>query len=185
MTCIVAVVAADGAIWMGGDSLGSDGQSALVRSEPKVVRRGAFLFGRSGDLRPTQVLFHAFTPPPHPDGKDALAYLVTDFAKALRQALVEHNVHLKDEEIGCEVLIGYRGRLFGLECNFGVSEIARDYHAVGSGDQVALGALYGTRVMELVLSPERRVRLALEAAAEHVVTVRGPFTVLCSGQGGA
>lgn len=46
--------------------------------------------------------------------------------------------------------------------------------AVGCGDQIARGALYGTQMQP----PKERIRIALEAAERFSAGVRGPFIIL-------
>ena len=70
-------------------------------------------------------------------------------------------------------LVGVRGRLFAIYSDYQVAEEALDYMAVGSGEDIALGALYATA--DLGLSPRARMRIALKAAARFKPGVNGPF----------
>jgi hypothetical protein len=47
--------------------------------------------------------------------------------------------------------------------------------AEGSGQQVALGSLFSTTAVK---TPRKRVRMALEASAKFIMSVRGPFTII-------
>jgi hypothetical protein len=84
----------------------------------------------------------------------------------------------KDEqEEGGHFLVGVRGRLFEIESDYQVGESLDGYAAIGSGDDVALGALFATH--HLGMSPEQRLTLALEAAQHHITSVRAPFLIEC------
>ncbi len=60
-----------------------------------------------------------------------------------------------------------------IDRDYQVSESADGYAAIGTGDDVALGALYATASMGMVL--EHRLEVALAASAHHIKDVRGPF----------
>jgi len=80
-------------------------------------------------------------------------------------------------ELTASFLLGYRGSLYGIDCDFNVYQPAKGYQAIGCGDNPALGALYATRKVK---DPRRRVLEALHASAEFCSAVRPPFTVLNS-----
>lgn len=175
MTCIVGLVASDGTIWIGGDSLASYGYDVCGVVNSKVFRVGEMLIGASGSARLAQLVQHAFVAPAHPAGMDTLTYLVAVYARSLRACLTEHH-HITnddDEGIAGTLLIGYQSRLFKMQSNLSLLEPHSNYTALGIADGVALGSLSATPR----LSARKRVRLALEAAAEYSGAVRGPFVI--------
>jgi hypothetical protein len=73
-------------------------------------------------------------------------------------------------------LIGALGSLWWLETpDLTVVRCLDAYAAVGTGDEVALGALHATRAWE---SGRKRCLAALGAAAAHIAGVRAPFVVI-------
>ena len=62
-----------------------------------------------------------------------------------------------------------------MESDFHIGECDIEYMAEGSGQQVALGSLHSTSNIK---TPRKRVRMALEASAKFIMTVRGPFTII-------
>ena len=62
-----------------------------------------------------------------------------------------------------------------METDFHIGECDVPYMAEGSGQQVALGSLFSTSTIK---TPRKRVRMALEASAKFIMSVRGPFTII-------
>lgn len=170
MTCIVAVEK-DGVVYMGGDSAGVAGGIAISRSDEKVFLVQNILYGFTSSFRLGQLLRYALVAPQQ-NGKDDMAYLVTDFMGALRGCLKEHG-----HNEGGTFLLGYKGHLYAVDSDYQVGRHHYPYAACGSGYEVALGSLYTTRDWP---DSEKRVRVALEAAATFCTGVQGPFTILRS-----
>jgi ATP-dependent protease HslVU (ClpYQ) peptidase subunit len=177
MTCIAAVVEGD-RIWMGGDSAFSErwSMSLVARANQKVFRNGPFLIGVCGSARVLDVLRYTFKPPKQPRGVDVSRYMRSVFIDAVRAAMKDAGVMWKEnnlEEIESSVLVGYRGRLFCIEGDFQVGEAIDDFSAVGSGGDVALGALTVTEGVPA----RKRLLAALGAAERYNAGVRRPFYV--------
>lgn len=174
MTCIVGIVD-NGKVFIGGDSAAVSGYMVTIRSDPKVFRLGNFLIGFTSSFRMGQLLHYAFHAPERPDGLDVFSYMVTLFVEGLRECMKSGGFTKKEseQEVGGCFLIGCDGRLFTIDTDFQVSESADGYAAVGSGAEVALGAIYATQGQ----LPWQRITTALEAAAHHTAYVRGPFVI--------
>ncbi len=175
MTCIAGVLAGN-RTYIGGDSAGTAGDDLIIRADQKVFRNGEFLIGFAGSFRMGQLLRFAFVPPKHPKRQDTYRYMVTTFVDAVRDCLKKGGLAQKEhdvEEVEGILLVGYRGRLFIVDCDYSVAEPVDGFAAVGCGCQVANGALYVTEGME----PKKRVRQALDAAERHCNAVRRPFYV--------
>lgn len=181
MTCIVGYVdRTQQTVFLGGDSAGTsemDQQVLLV--DPKVFCVGEMVFGCTTSIRMMQLLHYSLELPPCPQTGDLARYMTTDFINAVRTCLRDGGYAEKknEQEHGGTFLVGIRGHLFCVDEDYDVWETRTGYHAVGSGDTVALGALYALQPMEM--SPEQRITLALEAAAFHTSTVRAPFLIEC------
>lgn len=180
MTVIVGVVEGD-TVWMGGDSAYSMGSFLAVRATPKVFKNGPFLIGCCGGPRVRDVLRYAFDPPKHPRGMDIARYMRVAFVDGMREALKRAGVLRKAQDVeeltDSAILVAYRGRLFEIEEDFQVGEPMDDFGAVGSGSEVALGAL----VVTGTVTPRKRILGALAASERYNTTVRRPFYVLQMG----
>lgn len=174
MTCIVAV-ADEGRVWVGGDSAGVSGWSLHVRADEKVFSNGPFVMGFTSSFRMGQLLRYCLVPPEKDPESDLDRYMVTSFVDAVRKCLKDGGFARKKEESesGGTFIVGIGGSLFVVEDDYQISKQACGYAAVGSGDQIAAGALYASKHLE----PEKRIVMALEAAEAHSSGVRGPFVI--------
>ncbi|MFI6274307.1 hypothetical protein [Streptomyces sp. NPDC050988] len=182
MTAIVGLVH-QGTVHLGGDSAGISGWSLTVRADAKVFTVGPYVLGFTSSFRMGQLLRYSFTPPkPLGQGveetKDVPRFMATHFVDAVRETLKAGGWLKKDSERedGGTFLVGAAGRLFEVHDDFQVAESADGYAAVGCGYEIALGALHATARSRM--APQKRVRLALEAAERLSAGVRGPFTIL-------
>jgi ATP-dependent protease HslVU (ClpYQ) peptidase subunit len=180
MTCI-AGIAHDGLVTIGGDSAGSSGHQLTVRADRKVFTNGPFLLGITSSYRMRDILRYRAELPVAPAGADVDAldrFMATDFVDALRKAFKDGGFAHRgtDAEKGGTFLVGYRGLLYEIQSDYQVARPLDPFAAVGSGDDVALGALYATEGSNL--TPGERVELALRAAERFDSYVRGPFTIV-------
>ena len=175
MTCVCGLVTQQ-SVWIAADSAGSDSYSIAISSSHKVFRHCALIFGVAGSLRHMQLLHHFLELPEHFETYSAEAYIVGPVIDAIRLCFgrgeLDAKVDAKDH-IGCAILIGYQGALYRVNEDYGVLTITRGYDAIGSGDDVAKGALYATPR----LPPQERLHCALDAAVEHTPFVRPPYVV--------
>lgn len=176
MTAIVGLVH-DGKVLIGADSGGVGGWTLNIRKDAKVFANGPYIFGFTTSFRMGQLLRWSFKPPA--PGKGSLErFMCTTWVDAARKALSDGGWAKREaeREVGGELLVGVRGRLFYIAEDWQVGEHVDGYAAVGSGEQLSLGALAATE--HLGLDPEKRVLSALEAAERHNIGVRGPFHLL-------
>lgn len=183
MTCI-AGIEHDGKVWIGGDSAGSDGYSLTVRADEKVWADKGFAFGFTSSFRMGQLLRYKLTlalerhEVPADDAAAEIKFMSTAFIDGVRTVLKEGGyAKLKDgAERGGTFVVGWRGKLYMVHDDFQVGRAAQGFYAVGSGGEIATGALFALRGQKV--SPEAKVTTALEAAQELTPYVRGPFKVV-------
>ncbi len=176
MTCIVGLVH-EGVVYIGGDSAGVGGMSLTVRADEKVFRNSDFLMGFTTSFRMGQLLRYSLEPPRrHPDD-DIHQYMVVDFVNAVRGCLKAGGWASKKEETeqGGTFLVGYSGHLFTVDSDYQVGIPEDGFAAVGSGQDIARGALYATQGQA---TPRDRVLTALRSAERFNAGVRGPFHIL-------
>lgn len=175
MTCIVGVVE-KGTVYIGGDSASVAGWTSRVTRLPKVFRRGPFLIGYTTSFRMGQLLEHALNVPAQgAKERDDMRYMVTVFAEHVRQLLKERGVAKieANAESGGQFLVGYRGRLYSVQSDFQVNEMADGFDAVGSGAEYALGAIAALKGQP----PVQRLKRALAISAHFNMGVSAPFFV--------
>lgn len=179
MTCVVGIKTAHG-ILLAADSAGADSVTWAVRNDAKLFtvetldQRDTFLVGYTTSFRMGQILRYSFQPPIRSRTTDPFQYLATDWIDAVRECFKDKGFTRKEpegEEAGGEFLVGFAGRLFTVEGDYQIAENADNYAAIGSGRQVAYGALYATTQIP---SAKERAELAIRAAAHHTPFVREP-----------
>lgn len=173
MTCIVAVTK-QGRSWVGGDSCIAEGEGGGIkwRTAAKIWRQGPFLIGAAGSATYDYLLRYRMKwPAIAPAPSEIRRYMLVDVPDHMREICTRGGVSVPDGA----AIVAVAGTLWTYdddECE----QVAEDYAAVGSGSEVALGALHATARF----SPKRRVMLALEASAAHRVDVAPPFHVITS-----
>jgi len=169
MSCIVGIVEGK-KVWMGAESCASTGDGERVYTKlKKIFKNGPYLIGFVGNVRPGQVIMPNWKPP-----KD-----IKDFPDALIERFTEKGCIGVDSEDqttiqGTNFLIAFKNKLYGILIDFQMNEIDT-YVAIGSGSDFATGSLHTTNSMKF--SPEKRIKLALEAAVYHNITCEGPFII--------
>lgn len=184
MTCIVGLIH-DGQTWIGGDSAGVAGYSLTTRADEKVFRRGPFVMGFTTSFRMGQLLRYRLKVPatlPATYHDDPDKWMATTFVDAARKCLKDGGYAAKhnEAEYGGSFLVAEGGNLWTVEGDYQVGRSACGYAAVGCGSDLALGALF-SMVDGQDESPQGMVEDALRAAEAHSAGVRGPFTILCTG----
>lgn len=181
VTCIVGYKTPDGSIYIGGDSVGSDGNIVVSRSDAKVFENGRFLFGYTSSFRMGQLLRYKLNPPVQMPGSDTMRYMVTELVDAIRTCFRDGGYQKKDhdQEEGGTFLVGYDGELYTIESDYQVGLTHHPYMAVGAGREFAMGAMHA-----LLSGPNSKtlptdiITAALDAASEHNQYVRRPYVIL-------
>lgn len=172
MTAIVGI--ADGVrVYLGSDSLSCDGEDGAWLGGTKLFRLGSMLAGCSGGKRAVRIMQYEVRPP-RPRGDDPEAYVARDLARRVHSTF--RTLGAAEQKNGRDTwdgsaLVGYRGVLFHLGADFGVTRLVRGWGSTGSGAYSAEGALYATAGLD----PLERLRIALEAAETCSDGVRRPF----------
>lgn len=177
MTCIVGLVE-KGKVYLGGDSCGTSRTNYTIRKNSKVFKNGQMLIGYAGSFRMGQILQYNFKPPKQSKGTDDLKFLCTTFVDALVKSFTSHG-YIKNPGTrpeGGVFIIGYKGNIYKIWQDFQVEQIYGNFMATGCGESYALGAL---RVLvELKLSPEKKIEKALQITESFDSAVKGPFNIV-------
>ena len=176
MTCIVGMVDKKNKnVIIGADSGGSSDTNTFIRKDGKVFKNGEFVIGCTSSFRMIQLLRFSFIPP-EINGKDIYEYLCTDFINAVRECFKNNGYLYKGqggEESGGTFLVAYKDRLFKIEDDFQVGETTSEFNSCGSGEDLALGALFS--LADTNLDVEKKLRKSLEAAEYFSSSVSSPF----------
>jgi len=178
MTVIIGLEQ-DDKVYIGGDGVASAGSLTNKITNPKVFIKKPMIIGFCHSLRMGQLLRYSLKIPPHPHGKDAFDYLTTNFISAVQSVLAKNGFFDLDPAkiMSCfPFLVGYRGKIYEVNGDFGFIKYEKKYCAIGAGTELALGSLHSTET--LIKNPEKRIIMALEAASSFEASVGPPFTIV-------
>lgn len=180
MTCIAAVVEKD-KMYMAADTMMSDGVSKTSLAIPKLFIIGNIMVGFAGSLRAAQVIQYTVDPPEQEEHQDDIEYLVCNVVPDIQVALAEAGAIHNDAgmlDTNTEFLLGYKNNLYILQVDFSVIQSPYQYLAIGTGAEVALGALHATNKYKI--KPADRLDLAINAAAAIMQSVGKPVIHMTS-----
>lgn len=164
-------------------TLAADSQSSTTHVKrtrrPKVFKvHDQLVLAVAGSVRVGQLLAWRLKRKPY-TGSHPRRWVYTTFVDEVRKVLKKHGSQERDRDVErvashSGVMIGFRDRLYLLHGDYSISELRfGDYDSVGTGQEVALGAMYATEDLE----PLHRLETACEAAIEHARGCGLPVTM--------
>lgn len=172
MTTIIGIVD-KGVVYMGADGKATFGWIGKSASLPKIIKKDNMLIGVSGSPRALQLIEHMAEHPAHDTEKESnMAYLVKHVLPVWHEVLKDSEfLQTKEgqENTNSHILIGYRGELFMVDGVFSLFMSETGYDAIGSGSEVALGALYVMHNSYLYddVTVRSKIHKALDAASYY------------------
>ena len=181
MTIIIGYIdTINNTIYMGGDSCVSQNTSTYVMKDQKVFQKDEFLIGSGGKLRMSNILKYQFEPPTHPKNMSIEQYMNSLFINKLHKCFCDLDFDKTNEDkngFDGVILIGYRGHLFEIDCQYGVFEGIKPYYCIGSGGEIALGVLIANEDIQN-MSIEDKINQALQITGENDNSVGPPYYIL-------
>ncbi len=184
MTCIIGMLDKENdCVWIGGDSLGSDGYIKSIQSQPKIFRNTIFkkvIMGSTSTFRHIDLLKYSNTLFDEIDlyknPKLNHEYMVTKFIPNVITLFKEGILNAKDENKGANFIIGAKNKLFEIQSDYSVLEPLLGFCAVGCGKDIAMGSMITTKDMDL--SIDKKIEFALKAAEQYSCGVQRPFYII-------
>lgn len=184
MTVIIAVQDEAGVV-IGADSRISFGWSSAAPGAQQKVFEGRsggrpFYIGVSGYSRLMDIARYAVIPDDLNPARDEHQWAVTSLVPALRAACEAAGWTRKEESRetnSSSLLLVVGKRIMQVASDWAVFEPAQRYYAVGSGSQVATGALAALFAAAPSLPAEAKALTALEAACTHDSGCGAPLVV--------
>lgn len=187
MTCIIGFVDKENdCVWMGADSLGSNGYTKSVNTQHKVFHHDVFknvIMGSTTTFRHIDLLKYSENLFPEIDfyKKKEIdhKYMVKTFIPNLI-TLFRNNIPSESEtNRGANFLLGAKNQLFEVQNDYSVLVPEHGFTAVGCGENVAMGSLITTtNYFSDNLSPVDHILFALRATADVCCGVQGPFVII-------
>jgi ATP-dependent protease HslVU (ClpYQ) peptidase subunit len=146
------------------------GRPAQHFSVSKISKLGRYLVAGAGMAQPCDVVQHCWKPPSisKSANKDPFHFAITELVPSLRELLNTHQIAVKSEEDGFELLVAFRGNLVEIDSDFNVSMRDDGMYGLGSGSDFAIGALLAGATW----------KRALQIAASNDVNTGPPFHVV-------
>jgi hypothetical protein len=168
VTCIVGAIGGR-RVWLGADARLSDEGAYEITATGKLWRAGGYLLGACGNSAWYALLRRVELPRVAAEG-----YMLRGWAEDLLASARALGLDMPPGEDGAAdgaALVAGAGLLWYVDSDLECYRVPREI-AIGSGGEVARGALYAAKG-----HTRRRVGLALEAAASVRADVGPPFTI--------
>lgn len=173
MTCIIGVVG-QGISIMAADDMASYGDFIRLKlsGSQKLKNHNGMLWGVAGYTASAQVIMYQFKPESMQNEPSVLEYLVTKFVPPLRDLMREHGrltTHKPEAEMwDSRMMVIMHDTIAVIREDFAVTVCEEEYEAIGSGEEVAKGALAMSRDM---LPTRKRLEQVMQAVAHHCIHV--------------
>jgi len=186
MTCIVGVrdiYNGKNRALLAGESTISNGWAVFPDAVTKVFRLNENLvIGGAGSARGCNILQHHFSPPKRQVDESVDAYVQKRLIEGMRKLFLDMGFATTvngKETAAVDLLITCEGRLWRIDSAFSAREI-RDYVAIGSGGDLALGSLatWEEVVKTRRLKIRERVEIAVKVASKHDAWCGGDIEIL-------
>jgi ATP-dependent protease HslVU (ClpYQ) peptidase subunit len=184
MTCIIGMLdKKNDCVWIGGDSLGSNGFTKAVEAQPKIFRNKVFknvVMGSTSTFRHIDLLKYSDTLFNEADFYKGTIldheYMVTKFIPNIIKLFKDGMVCMDETDRGANFIVGAKNKLFEIQCDYSVLEPERGFTAVGRGEYAANASMFTTEGMKISI-PDR-IKLALNAAESCCCGVQRPFRIM-------
>lgn len=179
MTCVIAMEHENG-VALGSDSFWGTEVIKDVVDHPKFFKKGPkFYIAGAGDTRPTQIVEHELKFRRKKKDETEESYLVNHVIKKMREAFAAMEEERNSEDkLSFEFLVVLCGKAYVINSDFGVGRSKNGFCAIGSVEDIALGAMSALVSQSLGLSPTQTVTAALKATAAVSSSCSAPFHVL-------
>lgn len=176
MTVVVALISNDNDVIVGSDSAGISNTDLEIRTDPKLFIKNDCIFGFCGSYRVCQIVRYHFNFSKFDikDKIEPLEYMVLKVIVPLRALLKEYEIDKDTEDFS--FIMGFKKNLFVVSADLQVASQKDEFCAIGSGAQIAKGALYVAKKAGC-FSGKNAIVMALKAAERYSTDVRGPFLI--------
>ena len=184
MTTLIGV-AIKGACLLGADSqITEDNFKTLSSGTPKIVKRGRYLIGITGDTRPGDILTYNWRPPSFRNSDDPIQHMGKKVIPSIIKAFNEGGYVWADkddkDDAGFDYLIAFNGNLFHIACDMSFIQADNHIYGLGSGGQLAFGYLNG--LLEILSNTSEQtldslVRQSIEFASQFDVNTGGDIQI--------
>jgi len=181
MTAIVGIQGKGWAVIAADSMTTYDDKPYYAKGMVKAVRKGDYVFAFAGDAVAGNIAEFLWTPPKIIKTMPLDAFMQVKVLPSLRDAMKEHGYEpdaIKDPNAGFDALISLNGVIYEIDEEYMWSRDDRGLYAVGSGGQLALGALATGFSKNSMKAAEFAARRAIKISADYCIGVGGDIKVI-------
>ena len=181
MTAIVGIQGKGWAVIAADSMTTYDDKPYYAKGVDKAVRKGDYVFAFAGDAIAGNIAEFLWTPPKFIKTMPLDAFMQVKVLPSLRDAMKEHGYEpdsIKDPNAGFDALMCLNGVIYEIDEEYMWSRDDRGLYAVGSGGQLALGALATGFSKNSVKAAEFAARRAIKISADYCIGVGGDVKVI-------
>jgi ATP-dependent protease HslVU (ClpYQ) peptidase subunit len=181
MTAIVGIQGKGWAVIAADSMTTYDDKPYYAKGMDKAVRKGDYVFAFAGDAIAGNIAEFLWTPPKLIKTMQLDAFMQVKVLPSLRDAMKEHGYEpdaIKDPNAGFDALMCLNGVIYEIDEEYMWSRDDRGLYAVGSGGQLALGALATGFSKNSIKAAEFAARRAIKISADYCIGVGGDVKVI-------
>lgn len=183
MTTLVAIQG-DGWSVLGCDSRTSDDNGRFaINKAPKIVDNNGILIAGCGSLRASNILHFGYTQPKPTAAENLDKYMTQKFIPEMRKNFTAAGIDIKEDGDVAQneggFLVSVKGQIYQVEEDYSWDTDIRNVYTMGSGGDIALGALAALGVQK-VRTPEQAetiIRKAIAIAIDHDMYCSKPIHI--------
>jgi ATP-dependent protease HslVU (ClpYQ) peptidase subunit len=181
MTAIVGIQGKGWAVIAADSMTTYDDKPYYAKGMDKAVRKGDYVFAFAGDAVAGNIAEFLWTPPKIIKTMSLDAFMQVKVLPSLRDAMKEHGYEpdaIKDPNAGFDALMCLNGVIYEIDEEYMWSRDDRGLYSVGSGGQLALGALATGFSKNSIKAAEFAARRAIKISADYCIGVGGDVKVI-------
>jgi hypothetical protein len=158
-----------------------DDKPYYAKGMDKAVRKGDYVFAFAGDAIAGNIAEFLWTPPKFIKTMPLDAFMQVKVLPSLRDAMKEHGYEpdvIKDPNAGFDALMCVNGVIYEIDEEYMWSRDDRGLYSVGSGGQLALGALATGFSKNSMKAAEFAARRAIKISADYCIGVGGDVKII-------
>lgn len=170
---------------IGADSqITEDNFKTISSGTPKIIRRGRYIIGITGDTRPGDILAYNWKPPSFKATDDPIQHMgkkvIPSIIKAFNEGGYKWDEMDEKKDAGFDYLIAFNANLFHIACDMSFIQADNHIYGLGTGGQLAFGYLNGA--LSKITKNEKHIldRILVESikfAAEFDVNTGGAIQI--------
>jgi ATP-dependent protease HslVU (ClpYQ) peptidase subunit len=181
MTAIVGIQGKGWAVIAADSMTTYDDKPYYAKGMDKAIRKGDYVFAFAGDAIAGNIAEFLWTPPKIIKTMQLDAFMQVKVLPSLRDAMKEHGYEpdvIKDPNSGFDALMCLNGVIYEIDEEYMWSRDDRGLYSVGSGGQLALGALATGFSKNSTKAAEFAARRAIKISADYCIGVGGDIKVI-------